>query len=135
MKTCHGAERKTSSWAGPNWCLMKDMGPGGKRISGPGGAGGWGQADGEQLGPDTHSWRHGAMLVPSVCLGTKRIMGWMLHPQHDPTDGVAVPGGNRVGVLLLWCFRDLPGGAGAPLSQRVPRWRSRCSLHHLHRGK
>lgn len=84
MKTCHGAERKTSSWAGPNWCLMKDMGPGGKRISGPSGAGGWGQADGEQLGPDTHSWRHGAVPVPSVCLGTKRITGWMLHPQHDP---------------------------------------------------
>lgn len=78
MKTCHGAERKTSSWAGPNWCLMKDMGPGGKRISGPGGAGGWGQADGEQLGPDTHSWRHGASGAGAI--------GVLGHQAHHGVD-------------------------------------------------
>lgn len=54
MKTCHTAERKMSSWARPNWCLMKDVGPGGKRI--PRLAVLHGEADGEQLELDTHIW-------------------------------------------------------------------------------
>jgi len=55
VKTCHMAERKMSSWGRTKLVPDEGRGAGGKRI--PGLAVRLGEADGEQLEPDTHIWQ------------------------------------------------------------------------------
>lgn len=103
-----------SSWAGPNWCLMKDMGPGGKRITGPG------EADGEQLGPGTHIWWSGKRRG-----GTNTWVVPCLLAHHGVS--ASFPAQPRAALRLRQQRGQIPTHASSSFRD-IPHWGSTMSL-------